>query len=136
MRIKASITLSKATGRDEGDYIRLVVRDDASRQAFVEIEMTMEEFALAITGLAHQTVPCEVRGLEFVGLQKVVERRHAVYPESLPQHNRDTQEAWLRENKQEEGWFVDASLRSQGSVTGSPTTLHYSVYKYLKPEQL
>jgi len=74
MILKGNVTISRATSNVENDYIRIVVRDEESGTQFVTVEVSLAEFAQAITGLG--AVPCQldVRGLHNVGKRREVKR--------------------------------------------------------------
>lgn len=73
MKIKASVSINRRTCRGENDVMCIRVTDETSRAAFLEFEMSMEDFAYAITGLSGIKVDAEVRALHVVG--KVREQR-------------------------------------------------------------
>lgn len=122
--------------RSSNNMINVRLRDKVSRTEFVDVQMTLEDFALAVTGLAEVDAVGDVRGLDKVGKVRVLESRQTVYPgESYDQ--RTKQEAYILENCQEEGWEILPALRSQGSIkkgTNGATLLNYSVVKYVEQE--
>lgn len=120
--------------RRSDDRIFIQIRDEASRNKFVEVEVTPELFGMAVTGLGEVDCSFEVSGLGVVGMQKQTESRRAVCP--LKSYDRDQLRAWLRENCAEDGWHIDAYLGSQGSVvsTDEGSILKYSVYRYVPRE--
>ena len=128
MNIPAKLTIS----RNSNDEVAVQIVDALSGARFVDLRLTLEEFAMAITGCAF--VPCsgEVRGLDVVGKQKVIEPRTAICPKST--HTREELEQWLVKHCQEEGWTIDPYLHSQHSVShqGGGATLRYSVFKYVE----
>ena len=111
-------------------YIRL--RDEASCVNFLEMKLTGEQFAEAITGLNFSGVEMEVRGLENVGKERVREKRSVICP--LTTYKREQLHDWLLANCQEEGWFIDGYLNSQTSTKSvdGGTLLNYAVYKYVE----
>lgn len=70
MKVQGAISIHRTQSNMGPDVMTLVLRDDTSRINFAEVSMTLEAFALAVTGLAG--VPCEIEvdGLEHVGLRK------------------------------------------------------------------
>lgn len=124
--MKARVSIN----RSSDDKVRISFRDEASGIEFAEVAMTIEAFGNAITGLSAQSAALEVRGLQWVGKQRVTEERTIECP--LDTYNRDELSAWLRDNAQEDGWLVNTYLGSQGSISrqGSKTVLRYSVTKY------
>lgn len=115
MKFTGNITIS----RDNHEVINIRLQDKNSRAEFVDVQMTLEDFTLAITGLAKV---------------EVNESRSVVYPGNT-YDDRSKQEAFIMENCQEEGWTVQATLRSQGSIktVEGNTVLTYSVIKYVAP---
>lgn len=122
--------------RDSNNMINIRLRDKASRTEFVDVQMTLEDFASAVTGLAELNVVGTVRGLEQVGKVRVLESRQTIYPGNS-YDDRAKQESYIVENCQEEGWELLPALRSQGSIqrgTTGETLLNYSVVKYVEQE--
>lgn len=129
MKINANLTIS----RNSGDTMRLTLMDENSRIRFAKVGISPHDLMMALTGLAHIDVECEVHGLEHVGKVKVIERRSVTYPGVS--YDRKLLEAWLRDQCQEEGWTIDPYLGGQQStkVEGHKTILNYSVFKYVEP---
>jgi hypothetical protein len=135
--LKGKITISRPTYGGGKKAILIEVTDSLSRQRFVSVEMGYSDFAEAITGMGEVPVSFELRNPERVGLKKVSEDREVFAPE---RHcGRKDYEDWLRDNCQEEGWILNPYLGAQNSIVyrgnGRPM-LRYSVYRYVKPEQL
>ena len=119
--------------RNSNDEVSIQVIDDLSHAKFLDIRMTLEGFALAVTGLGHVQAPAFIRGLENVGRKKVSEDRVVVCPLNSYTHNREELSNWIRENCKEEGWEIDAPLNSQGSVTRTGdgrAQLRYRVFRF------
>ena len=74
MNIKAKVTFSRATGFGDA-YIRLAVKDDASKAEFLVIRMTPEQLGNILSGQAMTEVAAEVSCLVVVGMKKVSESR-------------------------------------------------------------
>lgn len=122
--------------RSSNNMINIRLRDKASRTEFVDVQMTLEDFASAVTGLAELNVVGTVRGLEKVGKVRVLESRQTIYPGAI-YADRAKQESYIVENCQEEGWEVLPALRSQRSKKTDDfgnTLLNYSVVKYVEQE--
>ena len=128
-----SVTISRpSSSRHDGDMIRVALYDEDSRIRFVEFEVSPENMMLALTGLSSLKVDkCEVGDFEKVGLVRVSEpRRYKLTKEERDAitlksaYSRGAYEQWLIENKQEEGWYVDSYLGSQGSIGYDPDTPH------------
>jgi hypothetical protein len=125
--MKAKVTIS----RGSDGMVRIRFRDDTSGIEFAEVAMTPENFGYAITNLAEREGELEIRGLEWVGKQRVTERRQIECP--LNSYDREKLSEWLNTYAQEEGWLLDSYLGSQSSVNwkGGKTILNYSVTKYI-----
>lgn len=97
--------------------------------------MSLHEYAECITGLGHVPLAAEVRGLEYIGMKRVSERRSIECP--LTCHNRKELEIWLEQNAQEEGWLLNTYLGAQDSVghRNGKTVLNYTVTKYVKEDE-
>jgi hypothetical protein len=133
MKIKANICIS----RDSSDTMRVKVQDETSRATFLEMEFTTHDLMMALTGLAYvDATVAEVRDLDVVGKQKIIERRSVKYPHS-DHDSRADKEKWLAENCKEDGWIVAPYLGSQTSISrrDGETILNYSVYRYEAQEQ-
>jgi hypothetical protein len=132
MKINTKITISK----NSNDEIHIRIKDSVSNVEFVDVEMSLADFAAAITGLAMVNAVADVRGLEYVGKQKVIEKRTAIAPRMG--YDRNDMKRWLNKNCQEDGWIIDDYLGPQGSITSvdEGTLLRYWVYKYVETEHL
>ena len=68
MNIKVKVTFSRATSSGD-DYIRLAVKDDASKAEFLVIRMTPEQLGNILSGVAMTEVEAEARCLDVVGIK-------------------------------------------------------------------
>lgn len=126
MKFKGGVSIS----RNSNDEVNIRVYDGASRVEFVDISMTLENYALLITGMSRVEAVGEVRGLEYVGKEKFTENRSVECP--LDTYDKAKLQQWLVDNCQEDGWELNTYLGSQGSIgrKGGVRTLNYSVYRY------
>jgi len=131
MHINARISISRCSN----DTITVTLTDDASNIQFVDMSMSMIDYANLITGLSHVRITGEVRGLEHVGKLRVREPRRVVCP--LDTYDQSTLREWLVTTQAEEGWTIDAYLGSQSSITSheGQRVLNYAVYKYVEQVQ-
>lgn len=128
MKIKALLTIC----RDSNDTVRVRAQDQASRVQFVEFHLTLEDFAKLLTNQSHISCEGEVRGLDVVGKTKVTEPRSVTAPSNMS--GRMALSEWLKSTYKEDGWFVDAHLNSQTSIThthGKGDILNFRVYKFV-----
>lgn len=126
--INTAVTISKRSN----DTVHIVVTDTDANVAFLDLSLSLEQLASALTGLAHVSCTSEVRGLNAVGKVRVREPRSIVrktdgYP------RREDHEQWLRDNCAEEGWQLDTYLGAQRSVRSVPGgyELNYAAVKYV-----
>lgn len=133
MKIKTSLSITRATSR-EGDKISIELQCESSRTHFFKMDLTPEDFALAITGLYLSGQDATVAGLANVGKERVRETRSIICP--LTTYKTNELEDWLRENGKEEGWIVDSYLGSQKSKESLPGNagqrLNYAVHKFVE----
>jgi len=131
MKLQGSVTIS----RSSRDVITIRLRDELSFIGFAEIELAPHDFCMALTGLAEVKGKMACHGLGYVGKKKVMENRSIVCP--IKHAKREDLSKWLEQNAQEEGWLLSTYLGSQSSVTTKDgvTTLHYSVTKYVEPQE-
>ena len=79
----ALLSVTRVEGSDE-PTIRMRIRCASSRVEFCKIEMTLEEFALLITGVSEVPVDATYKGLDKVGRALVTHRTgHSLSGESL-----------------------------------------------------
>ena len=130
MKIKAKVTFSRATSSGD-DYIRLAVKDDASKAEFLVLHITPEQLGNILSGVAMTEVEAEARCLDVVGMKKVSESRQLVVDSEI--YDREKAASVLRENGQEAGWTIDPYLGSKCSIVreNGKTLINYSVYKYV-----
>lgn len=136
MKLKGKLTITRPSrGGDVDQVVSIQIVDCASRVHFLEVDVPLEAFALAVTGLSSQ--PCEllVRGLHRVGTKKVTEAREALY---TGEHGWDKTKLreWLVETKQEEGWTLDPYVAHQNATyqVDEGTMVRYAVYKFVPLE--
>lgn len=133
-KLKASLDISRPSRGDDKEYVEIRIRDEISGVRFVTLEIDLETFARALTGLSGQEVDMEVTGLEFVGKVKEREAARVPIPKQLG-YNRKGAEEYVKANFQREGWILDPYLGSQQSITGTLddcyANIHY--YRYVEP---
>jgi hypothetical protein len=71
MKGTCDVQISRATGHG-GSVMHLAFTDSLSRVRLLEVEMTMEDFAKAITSMHMSNQPCEYRGLDLIGTRREV----------------------------------------------------------------
>lgn len=127
------ISLSRQNRADGEDVMHLLVMDDDSRIAVLELKLTMEDFAYLITGSENiSTSGSRVTINPNVGKKKITEPRKMWYT-GPDIYDRAFMEEWLVNNYKEPGWEVNPYLGSQGSIrraSDGNKYLYFSVYKY------
>lgn len=129
MKHEGRITLTRNTR----DIVTIRIKDDNSRQEITEVSMTLENFAMLMTGLSE--VECQhetTKDVSNIGKIRVIEPRSVVAP-NLGYGGKEAYEEWLSENGPEEGWNISLYLSSQKSIVykDGGVTLNYNVYKYV-----
>ena len=110
--MQGQLTISRQTG--DGERISIRIRDERAGIEFVELTLTLEQYAQAISGLS--CVPCEVavQGLENVG--KRLETDELVFPIGFPEYGRQKEVAAKRAAEWcPAGWVPNLHFGSQNS---------------------
>jgi hypothetical protein len=118
--------------RNSRGKVGIEVKDVLSRTTFLELELTLEQFASVVTGMYISDVGGTVEGLQNVGKKRVREDRSVTLDFSV--YEREYLVKYLLENCQEDGWTIDTYLGSKDSIKhkDNKTILSYSVYKYVE----
>lgn len=141
MTLEGKITISRPSSGDERpDYVRIAIRDEISRMEFLEVEIDMAEFALALTGLSEQDCVLKTRRLDTVG--KVRESQPMTFvltdeyldKHSLNSYDRTGLKAHLEHDPEglfhEEGWELSTYLGTQTSITpNSPDGIRINTHR-------
>lgn len=125
--MKAQVTIS----RRNNNKVYIGIEDSNSHIEFVEVELTLEDYAMIITGLSSVAGEVTYRGLDCVGKTRVTEPRRV--KSGVSGCDKEEHKKWLEENCREEGWRLNSYLGSQRSLSyeNGKTVLNYSVYKYV-----
>ncbi len=84
MNLKGQISISRyMNSREMERPISIRVTDETSRIEFLEINLSLEEFALVMTGLSGVNCELETRGLNFVGMKREVKEEWIAVPEKF-----------------------------------------------------
>lgn len=138
------VTSGKITGgmticRTNHDVINIEIQCSESLAHFLQIELTLEQFAMLVTGCHQDKIPMTVRGLDKVGKTRIHEVREVFcdYQDyGISAHDIDALERWIDYHCREEGWTINSNLRSQKSVihVDGGVKLNYSVRKWIDKE--
>jgi len=64
------ISISRTSSNREDDYISISIVDESSHVQFVDVKMSLLDFANAITGVAFNSCDFELRHPELVGMKR------------------------------------------------------------------
>lgn len=115
MNIATKLTISRPSGGDGSEYVSIQIQDCLSRERFVELKITLREFAEALTGLGNVSCNAVVRGLEHVGKRKVTTNQRIPIPKSVGNSRQDAKD-YILQLKPPHGWILDTYLGSQNSI--------------------
>lgn len=93
---------------DSGERVYIELKDDNSGRRVVEIEMTLEEFALAMTGRADTKAKYSLKSLEYVGIS--VERETIYVPAKRKTFT-------MSASRVNEGWKYDGGFGQHNTKT-------------------
>lgn len=110
--MEGKLTISRAS--NDRVYMRLV--DEKAAVQFVSAELSLEDFARAVTGEAFILCVLAVKDLHKVGKRVLIKRETVTAP--LLQGT-ESYRAWLQDNYDPNGWEIDDKLNSQGSIVKS-----------------
>jgi hypothetical protein len=141
MKLEGKITISRpSSGHDRPDYVRIAIRDKTSHMEFLEVEIDMAEFALALTGLSEQDCVLKTRRLDAVGKIRESQPMTFVLTDEymakykLESYDRAGLKAHLNHDPEglfhEEGWDLSTYLGTQNSVTpNSPDGIRINTHR-------
>ena len=136
MKIAGAISIHRTQNSMGPDVMHLVLRDDTSRINFAEVSMTLEAFALAVTGLAG--VPCEIEvdGLEYVGMRKETASHEFPIPCNVYDANRNELARQEARRTCPAGWIPGDYFNSQDSffTRGEQTWARCTIRRYVAKE--
>lgn len=127
-------------GGSYGGHVQLEIRDVISGVVVMSINMDYATFGKLVGSNGFVGADAEVRGIEHIGKKHVSEPRSVVCNEKFDhikgyEATGVAREQWIRDNCQEDGWQINAGLRSQNSVTRNAdgsSTFRYHVFKYVE----
>jgi len=128
--LDGKLSISRPSGSDE-PYIKIAIEDKLSRVEFLEINIPLEEFAEALTGLALRPVTLKVRSLDKVGKVKEGKSLNFVVK------TKGDRKEYAEQNAQshaDEGWTASTYFGSQlsfSSIDGI-TFAHGCQYRYVE----
>lgn len=132
--LTGTINISRPSCADGRDVIRITVTDNGSRAEFLELEMDVAEFGLAVTGLSFRPVTFVTRGLSLVGKKRMTQpflyvvSEDALKERGISPYDRKQMEAYAKTITPPEGWTLDTYLGSQTSVQWDSNAKTYSLH--------
>lgn len=120
--LEGKITISKVSGYD-GQYVEIQIEDNGSRNRFVTVKLSLENFAKAIMNQGYIPMTFETGNLAVVG--KDIESKELIFPVDGWFHAKD----FAEENCQkfaEDGWTASTYFRSQSSIQLHDDGKHYA----------
>ena len=108
------ITISKPVRGDGRERVQISVKDELSRNRFVTVSMSLENFAHALMGLAEVDCNHELNNPEIVGKKKEVEKLEFEMPRGTL-INRKNIAAAIANTEMPEGWELWDGFSSQNS---------------------
>jgi hypothetical protein len=135
MNIKGQLTISRWKGNDDTEGINIELIDADSHVRFVVVNISLEDFAKAITGLGYVPVDLDVRGLDKVG--KIAEFKSTTVPVPFVLKYEDDFAALAREhfydNPENEDWFINISehQRFEWTVVDGVTYITVNAKRFL-----
>jgi hypothetical protein len=130
-KIKTKLTISRPSHSDpDKKCIRIEVKDVASKSRFLEIEIGLEEFAAALTGLSEQECEAVVSNLNNVGKLKESISYTVPVPSSLA-YNRKAIAEYLNNFVYPDGWTADTYIGSQSSIVPNTDGYTKEVYSHV-----
>ena len=117
--MKGNITITRPSYGSEKEVIKIQVRDKNSRIAFLECEITLENYAKLLTGLSEVELDMNVKGLEFVGKKRMMKKHKVLLPPFLQSTYCDKAAVleWVKDLYEDGVNFVHGRLDSNDSIT-------------------
>ena len=130
--MKASITISRPSFGDGRNKIVVQIKDSLSKIRFLEVEIDLDIFTAALTGLSEQECDIKVKSLELVGKKK--EQKHISF--NMPKHNYENRNDIAMKYAKEilkDGWLFNGYLGSKDSFTGhgDDVQCNSTIYRYI-----
>lgn len=133
------IRIHSYTSSEENDNMEFVIRDQNSRCRFLTFKITKKELIDLIQSKSVE-IDYTLKDAHLCGKYLIIEKRVKSIPSENPlQATKEYLEQYIKDNFQEDGWFLDAYLGSQDSVSwdhkNKCNIVRYSVYKYVEEKE-
>lgn len=128
MKLKGKISITRPNSNVHGDYINITISDDTSGCEFVDLTMSMTDFAYCVTGMSHQDCSVEFRP-DNVG--KTMEHKTISIPRPKS-YGKDVSEIKnLLAPHEVDGWVGNASDASNHHQWGPDDTVSVSFHRFV-----
>lgn len=117
MRLPGKISINRTSSNQRDDYMTITVEDADSSTNFCTLEMSLHDFAMALTGMGCVGCDLDVIGIERVGLTMEVKREIVRVPDfrSAPEIIRSAVEQF-----ESDGWEgQDSDALNQHNSAGA-----------------
>lgn len=114
--LTGGISISRRTGDGYENTICIEIKDDSSRNRFIDVKMSLADFAAAISGCSEMPIQFEVRCLDSIGKTKETEAASINIPKNMKFSSREDIRKYLQAYHQRDGWVLDDYLGSQTSI--------------------
>lgn len=101
---QGSITIGRVTSTHGDPYIQVSVQDETSRHHFIELTMSMEAFAMALTGMGAQPLTFDLRGVDYVGKRREIKDELVPRPPSVERTRQSEAAAIVLAPFETDGW--------------------------------
>lgn len=129
----ASLRISRWDSSRKESTVGIVIRDESSRVIIAEVELTPQQFGLAITGLLVDELTCETYVEDQrLGRKLIVENRQAVVDDlgSDVRLYRQYLESNCSEPNKILVWNANSQSAKRRSTTPGKIILNYSLHSY------
>lgn len=110
MKIQGKITILV-----NQDRVDITVKDDKANTAFLEIELTPDQFVACLSRLAYVECELEVNGMDRVGKTHENKSFEFEIPESLKSRSKTDELRSFAQSQLSDGWIADNYFGSQNS---------------------
>ncbi len=133
-KLKGFITFSRPHS-NKGTFPEITIGDRTSGCIFLEIKMTMEDFAQAILGLGHVDCEFETYNLNLIGLKREVKIERVNRPQSNDKNKEERD--WLLKPFEIDGWKAyDQDLYNRNKWIKGENTVEVSFTRFVENKEV
>lgn len=122
MQLNGKLTISRVLTNTAEDYIQIIIQDDLSCAQYCKVQVSFDNFAQALTGLALVNCLHETRGLSVIGKKR--ENRSAIV--SIPDAILEPAVLVLGDSSRERIENLVDFVKSQVEVDGWELSSHFT----------